>query len=157
MSKPRKKKSSGKKLTKYEKVLLTTATLNLIKAHVLTGLICFIKTILPSGISDLDLINRSPAYYRYVKENPKEQTLAMLLGSVFHKLVPEPETFTAEYAVCPAVDRRTKAGKEVYQAFVNSLNDLCRRKRYGFKRLFHQGCDQRGQCSRGNGCDAENG
>lgn len=123
MSKPRKKKSSGKKLTKYEKVLLTTATLNLIKAHVLTGLICFIKTILPSGISDLDLINRSPAYYRYVKENPKEQTLAMLLGSVFHKLVLEPETFTAEYAVCPAVDRRTKAGKEAYQAFVNSLND----------------------------------
>lgn len=73
--------------------------------------------------SDLDLINRSPAYYRYVKKNPKEQTLAMLLGSVFHKLVLEPETFTAEYAVCPAVDRRTKAGKEVYQAFVNSLND----------------------------------
>ncbi len=32
MSKPREKKSSDKKLTKYEKVLLTTATLNLIKA-----------------------------------------------------------------------------------------------------------------------------
>ncbi len=32
MSKPKKKKSSGKKLSKYEKVLLATATLNLIKA-----------------------------------------------------------------------------------------------------------------------------
>lgn len=34
MSKPRKRKNGGKKLTKYEKVLLTTATLNLIKALV---------------------------------------------------------------------------------------------------------------------------
>lgn len=73
--------------------------------------------------SDLDLINRSPAYYKYVKENPKEQTDSMLLGSVFHKLVLEPETFTAEYAVCPAVDRRTKAGKEVYQHFIDSLHE----------------------------------
>lgn len=73
--------------------------------------------------SDLDLINRSPAYYRYVKENPKEQTSAMLLGSVFHKLVLEPETFAAEYAVCPAVDRRTKAGREVYQSFVDDLQE----------------------------------
>lgn len=73
--------------------------------------------------SDLDLINRSPAYYRYVKENPREQTVAMLLGSVFHKLVLEPESFAAEYAVCPAVDRRTKAGKEMHQAFADSLHD----------------------------------
>lgn len=73
--------------------------------------------------SDLDLINRSPAHYRYVKDNPGVQTAAMLLGSVLHKLVLEPETFDAEYAVCPAVDRRTKAGKEVYQAFINSLHE----------------------------------
>lgn len=73
--------------------------------------------------SDLDLINRSPAYYRYVKENPREQTTAMLLGSVFHKLVLESEDFASEYAVCPAVDRRTKAGKEMYQAFADSLHD----------------------------------
>lgn len=73
--------------------------------------------------SDLDLINRTPAHYRYVKENPKEQTSAMLLGSVFHKLVLEPDSFYAEYALCPAVDRRTKAGKGTYQAFVDSLHD----------------------------------
>ena len=34
MSKQRKKKNGGKNLTKYEKVLLTTAILNLIKALV---------------------------------------------------------------------------------------------------------------------------
>lgn len=73
--------------------------------------------------SDLDLIDKSPEYYKYFKENPREQTAAMLLGSVFHKLVLEPETFAAEYAVCPAVDRRTKADKETYQAFVDSLHD----------------------------------
>lgn len=73
--------------------------------------------------SDLDLINRSPAHYRYVKDNPGVQTAAMLLGSVLHKLVLEPETFDAGYAVCPAVDRRTKAGKEVYQTFISSLHE----------------------------------
>lgn len=73
--------------------------------------------------SDLDLINRSPAYYKFVKENSKEQTAAMLLGSVFHKLVLEPESFAAEYAVCPAADRRTKVGRETYQAFADSLHD----------------------------------
>lgn len=73
--------------------------------------------------SDLDLINRSPKYYRYVKDNPRESTPAMLLGSVVHKLVLEPESFASEYAVCPAVDRRTKAGRETYQAFVDSLHD----------------------------------
>lgn len=73
--------------------------------------------------SDLDLINRSPAYYRYVKENPREQTAAMLLGSVVHKLVLEPENFSAEYAVCPDADRRTKAGREIYQAFTDGLQE----------------------------------
>ncbi len=73
--------------------------------------------------SDLDLINRSPAYYKYVKENPREQTAAMLLGSVVHKLVLEPDIFAAEYAVCPATDRRTKAGKEIYQAFIDGLHE----------------------------------
>lgn len=73
--------------------------------------------------SDLDLIHKSPAYYRYIKENKREQTASMLLGSVFHKLVLEPETFAAEYAVCPAADRRTRAGKELYRSFVDSLHE----------------------------------
>lgn len=72
--------------------------------------------------SDLDLINRSPAYYRYVKENPREQTAAMLFGSAVHKLVLEPESFDGEYAVAPLADRRTKAGKETWSEFAKGLN-----------------------------------
>lgn len=72
--------------------------------------------------SDLDLINRSPSYYKYVKENPKEQTAAMLLGSAAHKLVLEPKSFDEEYAVAPIVDRRTKQGKEMWEKFITESN-----------------------------------
>lgn len=73
--------------------------------------------------SDLDLVNRSPMHYRHVKENPQEQTAAMLFGSVVHKLVLEPETFSSEYAVAPRSDRRTKEGKARWQEFLGSIND----------------------------------
>lgn len=73
--------------------------------------------------SDLDLINRSPAYYKYAKENPKEQTAAMLLGSVVHKLVLEPERFADEYVVAPAVDKRTKKGKDEWKEFIDSIDN----------------------------------
>ena len=71
--------------------------------------------------SDLDLLNRSPAHYRYCKDNPKEQTEAMLVGSVAHKLILEPDDFENEYSVMPTVDRRTKAGKAEYQRFADEL------------------------------------
>ncbi len=71
--------------------------------------------------SDLDLINRSPMHFKYAKSNPKEQTEAMLFGSVAHKLILEPESFDTEYAIMPICDRRTKAGKEKYQEFIESL------------------------------------
>ena len=70
--------------------------------------------------SDLDLINRSPMHFKYMKSNPKEQTEAMLFGSVAHKLILEPESFDTEYAIMPICDRRTKAGKEKYQEFIES-------------------------------------
>lgn len=72
--------------------------------------------------SDLDLIARSPAHFKYTKEHKPDPTDSMLFGSVVHKLVLEPETFTAEYAVAPAVDRRTKAGKEAWTEFSDSIN-----------------------------------
>ena len=73
--------------------------------------------------SDLDLINRSPMYYKYIKSNPKVQTEAMLLGSVLHKLILEADTFSSEYAIAPVCDRRTKAGKEEYNAFIQEAQD----------------------------------
>lgn len=73
--------------------------------------------------SDLDLINRSPLHYMDSRQNRKEQTEAMLFGSVVHKLVLEPESFAAEYAVAPKFDRRTKAGKQAWQDFSDSIGN----------------------------------
>lgn len=73
--------------------------------------------------SDLDLINRSPAYYRYVKNDIREQTTAMLFGSMVHKLVLESEDFDEEYIIAPDVDRRTKKGKEIWEEFNAELKN----------------------------------
>ena len=67
--------------------------------------------------SDLDLIQRSPAYYRYCKAHEKTQTPAMLLGSVVHKLILESADFDTEFVVAPSCDKRTKAGKEMWAEF----------------------------------------
>lgn len=68
--------------------------------------------------SDLDAVHRSPMHYLYRREHPQQQTTpALLAGSVIHKMVLEPETFAEEYIEAPAIDRRTKAGKEEYAAF----------------------------------------
>lgn len=73
--------------------------------------------------SDLDLIAKSPAHYIESKNSPKEQTASMLLGSVAHKLVLEPDKFEEEFAIAPDVDRRTKAGKEQWAEFAKGITD----------------------------------
>lgn len=71
--------------------------------------------------SHLDQIARSPLHYwsRYVDPNrePVEPTPAMRLGSALHCLVLEPELFDAQFITAPAMDRRTKAGKEAWEQF----------------------------------------
>lgn len=63
---------------------------------------------------------KSPAHYRENADNPREQTVAMLLGSAVHCLCLEPTLFEQQYAVAPEVDRRTKAGREAWAAFENA-------------------------------------
>lgn len=70
--------------------------------------------------SDLDLIHRSPMHYQYRKAHPIEQTPALLIGSAVHKMVLESDGFFDEFAVLPQIDRRTKAGKEAYNAFLEA-------------------------------------
>lgn len=74
--------------------------------------------------SDLDLIAKSPMHYKLSKENKPDQTAAMLLGSVTHKLVLEPEKFADEYIIAPEVNRRTKEGKAKWEEFINEAGDL---------------------------------
>ena len=67
--------------------------------------------------SELWKLKESPEKFRYAKDHPAEPTAALLFGQVFHKLALEPETFCREFAVAPECNKRTKAGKEAWDAF----------------------------------------
>jgi hypothetical protein len=70
--------------------------------------------------SGLKLFARSPAHFKYARENPKESTPAQMLGKHTHSLLLEPGVYP--YAIAPQVDRRTKAGKEEWALFQSSLD-----------------------------------
>lgn len=73
--------------------------------------------------SDLWLMHKTPAHFKYNIEHRPEPTKALLFGIAAHAAILEPDKFAAEYAVAPNVDRRTKAGKEEYAAFLNANAD----------------------------------
>lgn len=69
--------------------------------------------------SELKQMVKSPAHYRYWKDNPDDtDTPALLFGRACHKYVLETYDFYKEFAVAPNVDRRTKEGKEIWNKFV---------------------------------------
>lgn len=67
--------------------------------------------------SDLKKIVKSPAHFRYWKDNPQEDTPALLFGRAAHKYMLEPNDFFTEFAIAPNVDRRTKEGKAQWLLF----------------------------------------
>ena len=73
--------------------------------------------------SDLWKMEDSPEKFRYFLDHPVEQTPAMAFGSACHKFILENEEFPGEYALAPEVDKRTKAGKEEWEAFMASIGD----------------------------------
>ena len=68
--------------------------------------------------SELWHIRESPQKFKYYKENPPEPTPSLLFGQVLHKMLLEPVTFCDEFVVAPEVNRRTKDGKQMWEAFV---------------------------------------
>lgn len=68
--------------------------------------------------SDLKKIMRSPAHYKYYKDNPQEDTPSLLFGRCYHKMCLETSEFDTEFAVAPICDRRTKEGKQIWNDFV---------------------------------------
>lgn len=68
--------------------------------------------------SSLFRLTESPEKFRYFEDHPQPPTPALLFGQLFHKMALQPETLWDEFAVAPNVDRRTKAGKEAYGAFL---------------------------------------
>lgn len=67
------------------------------------------------------ILNKSPAHALTFIDNNTETT-SMLLGRAAHCLILEgSEVFSDRYCVAPECDRRTKQGKNVYGAFVETL------------------------------------
>lgn len=56
----------------------------------------------------------APAYYKWKKTKEWKPSREMILGTLIHSLALEDRT---DFAVGPNVDKRTKAGKEEWQAF----------------------------------------
>lgn len=61
--------------------------------------------------STLKHILRSPAHYKFMKDNPIEPTKAMQFGTLVHMRILEPAKYQS-LVVSEILDRRTKAGKE---------------------------------------------
>lgn len=72
------------------------------------------------GISRTELwkLKDSPEKFRWFQEHPEPPTPAQIFGAAVHKLLLEPDTFGAEFAVAPEFDRRTKSGRDAYSAFL---------------------------------------
>lgn len=72
------------------------------------------------GVSSTELkkMLKSPAHYRHLKDNPQEDTPALLFGRAAHKYVLETYDFYNEFAVAPNCDRRTKEGKAIWEKFI---------------------------------------
>jgi exodeoxyribonuclease VIII len=79
------------------------------------------------AISKSRLANMSvcPAYFRWCEDNPQEPSEDMVLGSAFHKIVLEPETFDKEFMIMPHFDRRTKEGRLGYENLMNKVQGEC--------------------------------
>lgn len=73
--------------------------------------------------SDLWLINKSPEHFYYFTHNRPEPTPSLIFGQAAHKYILERDHFDEEFAIRPDVDRRTKAGKEVWYQFAMECND----------------------------------
>ncbi len=67
--------------------------------------------------SELWRLNESPEKFKWFKDNPEPATPALLFGQLIHKLLLQAKTFGDEFAVAPDVDKRTKAGKEIWADF----------------------------------------
>lgn len=61
-------------------------------------------------------LRKSPAHLRWRMDNPPDATPALIFGQALHAAVLTPEDYGRQFAVMPNVDRRTKAGREAWDA-----------------------------------------
>lgn len=64
------------------------------------------------------IVSSTPAQYRWEKDNPPaERPAPFVEGSLVHCMTLEPSQVSARYDYPPKVDRRTKEGKAIWEAF----------------------------------------
>lgn len=69
--------------------------------------------------SDLWQIHISPKHFKFLMDNRHlTSSNSKDFGIAMHKYLLEPNTFYDEFAIAPAVDRRTKVGKETWNNFI---------------------------------------
>ncbi|WP_262927379.1 PD-(D/E)XK nuclease-like domain-containing protein [Phytohalomonas tamaricis] len=75
--------------------------------------------------SQLDLLHKSPALLQWSRHAPEdeEKKTALNIGDACHALILEPERFGLEYAIGPDAPKNTKAGKDAWAAFEETLDD----------------------------------
>ena len=73
--------------------------------------------------SELWKMNESPEKFKWYKDHPQPPTPSLLFGQVVQKLLLQPDDFDTDFAIAPELDRRTKAGKDAYNAFCDGLGD----------------------------------
>lgn len=73
--------------------------------------------------SALKAFAKSPNHYLQYVQREFVETPAMIQGSALHCLVLEPDEYADRYIVAPQIDRRTKAGKAEWAAFLEAAGD----------------------------------
>ena len=70
--------------------------------------------------SDLfTIFSKTPLHFKYEIDHPREDTDALMFGRAAHMAVLEYDRFIETYVEAPICDRRTKEGKEIYNAFLS--------------------------------------
>ena len=93
--------------------------MKIINNHELTHDSYYIDTEYVTNSMLNNLTGKSPEYFKHVMENPLPTTAAMKFGSALHMQVLQPEEYDKNYVVMPKFDKRTKKGKENFEAFTN--------------------------------------
>lgn len=73
------------------------------------------------GVNKSTLWNlmKSPAHYQYYLTHQREDTQSYRFGRAVHAAILTPTAYKRDYVIMPeGIDRRTKAGKEQYEAFM---------------------------------------
>ena len=67
--------------------------------------------------SSLWAINKSPLHFKWQEDHPKEASEDLAFGIAAHKYILERDDFFNEFSIAPEVNRRTKSGREEWEAY----------------------------------------